>query len=145
MMNNEELINFCGSLIGTPYKSGSMGPDTFDCWGLIRHVEREAFDRDVQAIIPPDDENDLRALVYFIKNHPEHQNWKKVEIPAHGGVVEMSSSTHPHHIGVYLDIDGGGILHCSNAGVTFDSLFSLKASGWRKMVFYEYARTATDD
>jgi len=140
MMDTPEIIEAVSELIGRPYKSGSMGPDTFDCWGLLRHVQKLCFDREVQAIVPPEDESDLRALVYFIKNHPEHQNWVKVAEPVHGGAVEMSSSSHPHHIGVYLDIDGGGILHCSNAGVTFDRIFTLTVSGWRKMVYYDYAR-----
>lgn len=139
MMTKDEIIEYATSLLGKKYKSGGNGPDEFDCWGLLRNVQMTCFDRDIQAIVPPEDEDDLRALIKFIREHPEHQNWIVVDEPVHGGGVEMSSSAHPHHIGVYLDIDGGGILHCSTAGVTFDSLFNLRASGWRKMVFYKYA------
>jgi cell wall-associated NlpC family hydrolase len=135
-MNNEELVNLVYSVLGVKYESGSMGPDTFDCWGLVRHIQKEAFGRDLQIIEPPSDK--VRDLIKFIKEHPEHQNWEKVDHPTHGGVVELSNSFHPNHVGVYLDIDGGGILHCSVAGVTFDPLIILKASGWRRFNFYKY-------
>lgn len=29
-------------LIGRPYASGGMGPEEFDCYGLVRHVWKEA-------------------------------------------------------------------------------------------------------
>jgi hypothetical protein len=136
MTDDEKLIEIVYSVLGVKYESGSMGPDTFDCWGLVRHVQKEAFGRELQIIEPPSD--NARDLVKFIRNHSEHLNWEKVDAPVHGGVVELSNSNNPHHIGVYLDIDGGGILHCSFAGVTFDPLIVLKASGWRRFNFYKY-------
>jgi hypothetical protein len=135
-MDEKELIDLVYAVLGTKYESGAMGPETFDCWGLVRYVQNEAFGRELQIIEPPSDK--VRDLIKFIKSHPEHQNWTKVDEPVHGGVVELSNSYHPNHVGVYLDIDGGGILHCSVAGVTFDPLVILKASGWRRFNFYKY-------
>lgn len=135
----DDLIETVGKVLGTPYESGSMGPNTFDCWGLFRHIQIEVFKRDTQVIVPPPPDN-IRALVKFVQNHDEHKNWNVSDKPEHGGVVEMSHANHPHHVGVWLDIDGGGVLHCSVAGVTFDSLFVLKASGWRKFIYYTYVQ-----
>lgn len=137
MIDKQKELEIVSSVIGIPYQVGAMGPDKYDCWGLVRFIEKELFDRELQIIVPPDGKNP-RELVKFIKEHTEHQNWEKIENPIHGCIVEMSNSNHPHHIGVYLDIDGGGILHCCVAGVAFDSLFNLKSAGWRKLVFYKH-------
>lgn len=131
-----DILEVAQEVLGKPYKSGAMGPKEFDCWGLVRYIQNEVFDRNIEMIDPPSD--NVLELIKFIRNHPEHKNWVKSDKPVHGGVVEMSNSTHPHHIGVYLDIDGGGILHCSVAGVTFDPLIILKCGGWRSFIFYDF-------
>jgi len=133
-----DIVEVVENVLGVRYESGSMGPKTFDCWGLVRYIQREGFGRDLQSIVPPSE--NVRELIKFIRAHPEHKNWKKSDVPVHGGLVEMSNSTHPHHIGVYLDIDGGGIVHCSVAGVTFDPVIALTCSGWRSLIYYEYVK-----
>jgi hypothetical protein len=123
-------------LIGKPYRIGAAGPDEFDCWGLVQYIQRVVFGRDVQTISDPP--GDIKSLVRFVRDHPERGNWRRVEKPVHGGVVEMSHAVIPHHVGIYLDIDGGGILHCSeNGGVSWESQFCLKVAGFRNFVFHE--------
>jgi hypothetical protein len=133
-MDEIEIIN---DVIGKRYELGSMGPDTFDCWGLVRYIQLNVFQRELKVLETKELTN-IKDLIKFIKDHPEHKNWTAVDIPEHGSVVEMANLIHPNHVGVYLDIDGGGVLHCGMNGVMFDTVFNLKASGWRKFKFYRY-------
>lgn len=138
-----DVLTVAQEVLGKPYKTGAMGPVEFDCWGLVRYIQIEAFDRQASLILPPSD--NVRDIVKFMRNHPEHKNWVRSDKPVHGGIVEMSNSIHPHHIGVYLDIDGGGILHSSVAGVTFDPIIVLECSGWRSFIFYDYKKNENND
>lgn len=124
-------------LLGRPYALNGVAPKSFDCWGLARYLQREIFGHDLDAVVS--DSLDLRVLVRTIRDHPERRNWAPVDRPTHGALVEMSHSRHPHHIGVFLDVDGGGIAHCyAPAGVSFDPIVALKAAGWRRFTHYEW-------
>jgi hypothetical protein len=60
--------------------------------------------------------------------------------PSDGCLVLMGKREWPHHIGVYLDTDGGKIMHClEHVGSAIDSVRSLKAAGWGLMKFYRLA------
>ena len=130
-------IEFVQSLIGLPYVDRANGPSEFDCWGLFRYVQKNLFSRDLETIIS--DTMNIREIAYLFKNHEERKKWRVCEKPTHGGAVEMSHSRHPHHIGIWLDIDGGAILHCQpSAGVSFDPVLALKAGGWRRFIYHEW-------
>ena len=74
-----------------------------------------------------------------IRDNPERENWKKVGKPKDGNAVLLAHASYPSHVGVWLDIDSGGVLHCvKGSGVLFSSLSNLKLSGWGKIEFYEY-------
>jgi hypothetical protein len=61
-------------------------------------------------------------------------------VPAHGDLVTMAHHQHPSHIGVYLGIDRGGILHSTRKeGVSFDALSTLMLKGFARLKFYRYA------
>lgn len=49
----------------------------------------------------------------------------------------MRQAKNPVHAGLWLDIDGGGILHCvRESGVIFQNALSLNLSGWFIDSFY---------
>lgn len=122
-------------LIGSPYDV--RGIRGFHCWSFAKHLQKELWGRDLVEI--PIESGHIRDLVRLVQDHPAHKEWRVVERPVHGGLVEMSHSRHPHHIGVWLGIDGGGIAHCeAPAGVSFDPLVALKAAGWRRFIFHEW-------
>lgn len=124
-------------LIGLPWVVGAEGPDAYDCWGLARTVQREMFQREMPRISEPP--VDVRSLVKFVREHRARTQWREVPGPVHGGLVEMAHGRHPFHIGVYLDIDGGGILHSVNpAGVCWDLEITLRASGWRRFTYHDW-------
>ena len=128
-------MHWAEELIGRPYLAGGQGPDAFDCWGLVRWVMAQRFGRELPAI--PLDAADLRAVLAAFRDHPERQRWQLVSVPVEGDCVLMRQSRHPVHVGVWLDVDEGGVLHAvSGNGVVFQRVRDLLTSGWRIEGFY---------
>jgi hypothetical protein len=131
-MNSPDLFS---SIIGKPWKAGTYGPDEFDCWGLVWFVQRELFDRDLPTIAEPP--TDIMGLTRLFQDTAIRSVLEPIEKPVHGCVVELSHSTRPHHVGIWLDTDRGGVLHCYGAyGVQFDRLATMRAAGWSTFKFY---------
>lgn len=130
--------DFVNSLIGLPWRSGATGPDAYDCWGLAQAVQARLFLRQLPSFPHVDAEN-VRAVVREIATSSHRKQWMRADGPSHGSLVELSSGRHPYHVGVYLDVDGGGILHSQNpAGVCFDRIATLEAAGWRRFAYNEW-------
>lgn len=131
------LIELVQNNLGKPWRVGTNGPDAFDCWGWAQFVQHNGFHRYIETISEPP--ANPRELIEFVKNHAARKSWREVSKPVHGGLVELAHNTRPFHIGVYLDIDGGGITHAApRIGVTFDTVLALRAAGWRRFTFHEY-------
>lgn len=130
--------DFLVDLIGKPYEPGGQGPDTFDCWGLVRHVYQHLFEthlQDFSHIYA----RDLKACSAQFEAAADSTNWVKLHKPEHGCVVAMSRSKVLHHVGVWLDIDGGLCLHALDGqAVVAQSLQRLKQERFAKILFFKY-------
>ncbi len=118
--------------IGTPWTR-----DGNDCWQFFRRVQAERFGR----VIPAFDMASHRAVVCAraVAENPERANWQPVDRPQEGDAVLMAHASHPSHIGLWIDVDGGGVLHCSNGpGVVFQKPAQLKASSWGHLEYYRH-------
>lgn len=114
--------------IGVPWSSESDG---YDCMSFIRKIQSEHFNIEMPVISIPDYDN-IKGLVGLMNGHAENQKWTPVDAPIHGDVVLVRS---PMHFGVWLDIDGGGVLHCVRGfGVVFtkDAFWSTSGFGRKK-------------
>ena len=59
------------------------------------------------------------------------QSFQQVAVPMDGDVVLLRQAKNPVHCGLWLNIDGGGVLHCvRGSGVVFQNIHSLNLSGW---------------
>lgn len=140
MMTRAEIAVVVGGIGGAKYRLPREGeppnnePGEFHCQGLVKYVSKVCFDREIFLIDTPGAR--VVDLIRFIRDHPERYMWRVQEGPEHGGLVEMSYERHPHHVGIWLDIDGGGILHAYHAGVAFATVLELRAAGWRRFVFH---------
>lgn len=135
---NSPELHWAYQYLGRPWVNGATGPDSFDCWGMLRYVQKHHFSLDVP--IWSVDADDVLKVVRAIQTNPELNNWTKVSEPLEGDSVLLAHAHHPHHVGVWLNVDGGGVLHCiKGRGVIFNSLHSLKISGWGRVEFYRYA------
>jgi len=120
--------------IGTPWEAGAQGPHAFDCMAFFRKVQRDHFGVEVPVVIAPD-YDDAMALADLFSDHPERQRWFQIPTPHHGCAVLIRR---PMHIGVWLDLDGGGVLHCARgAGVIFTKDSAWHTSGFGRREFFQ--------
>ena len=121
--------------IGTPWAAGAQGPDEYDCMGFFKKVQAEHFGISVPVIIAPDYENP-HVLAALFSEHEERTHWNKISRPEHGCAVIVHR---PMHIGTWLDIDGGGVLHCARgAGVIFTKDSSWSLSGFGRCEYFKH-------
>lgn len=100
-------------------------------------MQKNHFNLDL-PIIDVDFDSLLKTVRAF-DSKTERSNWDEIKRPVDGCVVSLSHAKHTSHVGVYLDIDGGGVLHCvRGAGVIFSTMSNLKLSGWGRISLYEH-------
>ncbi|MBF0355951.1 MAG: C40 family peptidase [Alphaproteobacteria bacterium] len=122
--------------IGLPWSATGDGPGSFHCWALVRHVQKERFGRDLPAIPNPED---LFAIAKHFRDHPERRRWAMAETPQEGDCVLMRQARYPVHVGIWLSVDGGKVLHAiQGLGVVAQSPASLAAHGWRVEGYYRF-------
>lgn len=130
-------MHWAEELIGRPWQAGGRGSDAFDCWGLVRFCWREQFGIEVPEI--PVDAADLRRVLDAFRDHPERRRWRLVTEPREGDAVLMRQSRHPVHVGLWLEVDGGGVLHAARGiGVAFQNPRDLHLQGWRIEGIYRF-------
>jgi cell wall-associated NlpC family hydrolase len=106
-----------------------------DCWGFVRRVYAEQFGVSVPAVDV--DSLNLRASIDAFSGHDERANWVRIDDPEDGCAVLMGMGRHPTHVGIWCDVDGGGVVHAvRKAGVVFQSRASLALAGWAVHAFY---------
>src|SRR5574337_1767071 len=69
-------MHWATSYIGLPWRRGATGPDAYDCWSFVAHVQKTHFGRDLPSIDL--DESNAFAVSHAISNHPERENWYMV-------------------------------------------------------------------
>lgn len=124
--------------LGLPWTPQGFGPTEFNCWGLVWHIQKERYNREVpkHAFVSP---YDRLRLTREMERATHGTEWIQLDKPQEGCVVGLSTSKLVYHVGVYLDIDGGRILHsCEGKGVLAQSLPSLRANGWSLIRFYTH-------
>jgi hypothetical protein len=130
-------MHWATALIGLKWSVHGSGPDTFNCWEFVRMVQARHFGRALAEIANPED---ILVMGRTFRDHPERRRWAKVEHPAEGDCVLLRQSRHPIHVGIWLDVDGGGVLHCSReSGVVFQNPAALKLNGWGIEGFYRFS------
>ena len=131
------MKHFAEHYIGLPWQNGAQGPQAFDCWALVRHVQREHYGRDLPIVGV--DADDLAAVHEAFAVHPEKARWALVDTPQDGDCVLVRKGNHLDHVGIYLDVDGGRVLHSiRGSGVVCTALPVLKRLGWNPVEFYRF-------
>ncbi|MBR8084568.1 NlpC/P60 family protein [Burkholderia vietnamiensis] len=119
--------------VGLEWAAGARGPDTFDCWGLLRHVEAEHFGVKVPDVPELDD-----AARELYREQMASGACEIVPAPFHGAGVLMRGGDDPH-VGVWLDCEGGGVLHSmERVGVIWSPRASLRLLGFSRLTFYRF-------
>lgn len=132
-MSRVEIVN---AHIGTPYDLGGRRPGTVDCYGSARYLQKALFGREMPDFAMPG-EAGRSAIAAAIGVHPERTRWREVLAPVDGALMTMARNQCGYHIGTWLDLDGGIVVHAiEECGVVADTIVSLEAVGWRKFRFH---------
>jgi len=133
------MSHFARQYMGLPWVNGAQGPDEFDCGGFFRFIRAKHFNHQMPIIDV--DANRLKAVLAALKKGSDDQEWVKVDTPSEGDAVLMAHAKYPSHIGIWLDADGGGVLHCvRGAGVIYSDLNKLRLTGWGKIEYYRHQK-----
>ncbi len=88
--------------VGKPWVRGAQGPEAWDCWGLVRHVQDTVYGRQMPAlqIAAAPTAEQLEVLRDLMTSGP----WHRVTDPAQGDVMLMTGTLGPH-VGVVVRAD----------------------------------------
>lgn len=128
------MTHWVNEYIGKSWERGAKGPDQFDCLGLVQHVQAVHYGVTIPGVTCG---KNMLSIIRAIMNANNLPGFKREKTPKEGDVVKLYRHEFPDHIGIWVDVDGGGVLHSSQKnGVTFDSPFLLKSMGWEKIEYY---------
>lgn len=126
-------MTWVAQYIGTPWVAGES-----DCWHFARRVWREQFGLDVPAVDVDATSRLVSARAFA--GHDEYQSWQSVSAPREGDAVVMGKNSRPSHVGIWVDDNGGAILHSlEHAGVVCTPISALPSVGMRVLGYYRRA------
>jgi hypothetical protein len=129
------MDHWAAKYIGLPWASGARGPREMDCWGLLCCVNRDQFG--IELPLHPVDANDHLAVARALGAHLDPKEWTRLTVPVDGCGVAMGVGKRFNHVGVWLAVDGGLILHSAHGrGVTAQSLLAVRNSGMSNTAFF---------
>lgn len=87
--------------IGKPFEDKGRGPDTFDCWGLVKGVLQQQFGQHgLPDYLDGYDSAKDRTVARLLSM--ERARWSQVETPQLGDVVLIRVLGRPQHVGIVV-------------------------------------------
>lgn len=118
--------------IGIPYSDDGEGPDSYNCWGLLRHIQQVYFGKSLPSV--PIGNADATLLIH--NECIRQRQYFPVKMPIHGDAVLLRAGLSPH-VGTWLDIDEGGVLHAlAGFGVIWTPEKALNTMGFARRQYY---------
>lgn len=125
---DSDTLHYIQTLVGTPWERSGL-----HCWKLVVMIQGDVFGRrlpDGPTVAPK-----LAERREIVSVDPTPFGWAEVPVPIHGAIVRMyrigGNPADVEHTGVYLDLDGGRVIHTNHPhGVVVDTLHELAARGW---------------
>lgn len=125
MLTPKDIIGY----LGLPWIAGER-----DCWIFFRQLCKAHYDRDVPEVDV--DVYDIKDVIRKV-DHEKRLRWEQIDTPEDGCAVLMTRSRFPVHIGMWVDIDGGKVLHCAQGmGVVFQNRQALAFDGFAQLSFW---------
>lgn len=111
--------------IGKPWICGK-----YDCWGLVREVYFNELGIELSPIIT--NALDIRQVFCEFAKTTNYSSFQQISELKNNAIVVLSQGKYPSHVGIWIDVDGGGILHNQrNIGVIFQKKTELNSLGWK--------------
>lgn len=124
-----------------PFRDDAYGEDGhFDCYGLAWHV---ATHQGGQTWPRFDDmEGQMARINAAIRGQELSEDWLEVPMPQEFDIVVMRRADEAYHVGIWLNVDGGKVLHTSPKGVYCTDLNALRRMQFRNITFHRYVKTS---
>lgn len=124
--------------IGRRYSEFASGPDILDgCWQLVRRVWRDIFGLSIPDVGVDMQSDRAIAAAFAAAGAAYGIRARRIGAPVDGCAVYLTAARWPHHVGIFADCDGGGIVHAlQDAGVVFTRRHALRFLGLRELAFY---------
>lgn len=138
------MTHWAASLVGKPWKRQGRGPDSFDCYGLVRHVLSLHYDITLPDIDTPCTYPSIHCMI-----QDNSASWVQTDTPEDGAVILMGRKRAVVHVGVIIMVDyGPKCLHSIQpapqskgvSGVVLQSLSILREYGWPYFEMYRFYR-----
>lgn len=127
--------------MGKPYAQLAYGPDCFDCYGLVWHVCKTRGGMDLPKF--HDIQYQAARIDAEIKGQAASKDWQQVQEAREFDVVVMQRAGEALHVGVWLAVDGGRVLHATRRGVYCNDLGGLHRQNYRQLKFYRHMKHET--
>jgi hypothetical protein len=126
-MKPDEIIPY----LGLPWISGQR-----DCWLFFRELQEKFYGRTVPVVDV--DVMNIRDVIHKVETE-SHEHWTQISKPEDGCAVLMSRARYPVHIGMWVELDGGKVLHCAQGmGVVFQNRQALFFDGWTGITYWRF-------
>jgi cell wall-associated NlpC family hydrolase len=100
---------WCERFTRFEYADKGRGPLTFDCWGFVRHVEREQFGvNDLPDLVSEyTSAKDHRSVAEVVERYESAlaASWRRIERPQPGDIIILNIAAMPWHCGVAVGGD----------------------------------------
>ena len=131
--------NWVESLIGLPFTATGTKPrQGFNCWTFVVWVQRTYFGVDLRL---SSERGSLRTRARAAKSSVQ-STLQRLPVDAAwraGDVLLLQQGSVPIHIGVWIEEDGGGLLHCEDpVGVICEPSATFRRR-WQIEGVYRYA------
>lgn len=130
-------MHFAFEYLGKPWVAGARGSGAFDCWGLLFDIYRYHYSIDLPEYQV--DPKNMGLVTGAFADGVEAGDWVEISEPVDGCAVALSRNKRIHHVGIWLDVDRGVVLHANEGnGVMAQSINELKRDCWRIIKFYKH-------
>lgn len=114
-----------------------------DCWGLVVAVYKERLGKDLNPYptmsLAQRPQEAARVLTEQANEADTGVNeWTPVDTPKDYDLVLMSKGKYFLHVGIYLEQDGGVIMHSYQGGNTVIQPLADCNESWAKLKFYRH-------
>lgn len=129
-------------LISKPWQAYANGPDAFDCRGIVYAAYPHVIGctPDLPMDTPP---LDADAFESSVADCYKNGGWQRISTLQHGCLVLMAKGAKLRHMGMWLNVNGGRLLHCSKLkGVALEPATYLK--NYHRVEYYLYVGTTNN-
>jgi len=127
-------------IVGKQWKAYETGPDYYDCWGAFCFAFLKKFNLVLDRHLEIPTANPM-AFHRVVAKEIKTNNWVQITQLEDGCLVLMSEGRVWHHVGMWLDINGGRLLHSKEGlGVCLDNRHTL--NNFNRVEYWKYVPTA---